>query len=197
MTAVGTSTFFGGGPARAGRGAPSAKYRTSPEGAVRLNPPVRQNGGKEDGIGPPGRGPARPRYSRISNASSDSTDYDYAGRTAPVTSSTSPLQPRTSASSPSLFHSPCTPCQPDPRHRPAVPRRLVCLSHQRTFSTTSAESGMTAFETETVESCRSPAKYERASSILTSKPPPCWGTTRPRSSRSSGWSAVRRLRSSS
>ena len=41
------------------------------------------------------------------------------------------------------------------------------------------------------------AKLRAASSILTSKPPPCWGTTRPRSSRSSGWSAVRRLRSSS
>src|SRR5829696_6415966 len=51
---------------------------------------------------------------------------------------------RTSASSPSLFHSPCTPCQPDPRHRPAVPRRPVCLSHQRTFSTASAVNGTTA-----------------------------------------------------
>src|SRR5215207_6156646 len=42
---------------------------------------------------------------------------------APVTSSTSPPQPRTSASSPSLSRCPCTPCQPDPRHRPTVPRR--------------------------------------------------------------------------
>ena len=56
---------------------------------------------------------------------------------------------------------------------------------------------MTAFETETVaESCRSPAKYERefdpkveAATLL--------GDYEAKSSRWSGWSAVRRLRSSS
>ena len=40
-------------------------------------------------------------YSPISSASSGSTVCDYAAQTVPVTSSTSPLQPRTSASWPS------------------------------------------------------------------------------------------------
>src|SRR3954452_7554181 len=133
--------------------------------------------------------------SRISNASSDSTDYDYAGRTAPVTSSTSPLQPRTSASSPSLFHSPCTPCQPDPRHRPAVPRRLVCLSHQRTFSTTSAESGMSASEQVACRPGRPPSAHGGCDFL--SRPangcdPPSCGAP-PSRQRTGGWPAEKRL----
>ena len=41
------------------------------------------------------------------------------------------------------------------------------------------------------------ASARAASSILTSRPRPCSATTRPRSRRSSGWSAGRRSRSSS